>query len=130
MQRLAGGFQVLMERTAVSKRAGASPLPLILQKTAIRDEVGVVRYPAIIRTSDPEALQRAGIPVNSVMGSIVTARLTAEEIRTAAGIASIRRIQPAAIASLHNDEAAREVGARILNSGAVNGTSYSGQGVL
>ncbi|HHP7239075.1 S8 family peptidase, partial [Longibacter sp.] len=40
------------------------------------------------------------------------------------------RIQPAAIASLHNDEAAREVGARILNSGAVNGTSYSGQGVL
>jgi hypothetical protein len=55
MQRLAGGFQVLMERTDVSKRAGAPLLPLILQKTARRDHVGVVRYPAIIRTSDAAA---------------------------------------------------------------------------
>ncbi|NBC87341.1 MAG: S8 family serine peptidase [Bacteroidetes bacterium] len=130
MQRLSGGFQVLMGRTDASKRAGASGLPLILQKTALEDEAGEVRYPAIIRTSDAAALRRAGIPVNSVLGSIVTARLTAEDIRTAAGISSIQRIQPAAIASLHNDEAAREVGARILNSGAVNGTNYSGQGVL
>ncbi|PEN11469.1 hypothetical protein CRI94_15670 [Longibacter salinarum] len=130
--RVDAAFQRLLQVDASpsAKRGAEAGLPLLLQKTAIRGGDGTVRYPAIIRTNDVAALRAAGITVNSAVGPIVTARLTADEVRTAVGISSVRHIGASGISKTHNDEAAREVGARILNSGAVNNTNYSGQGVL
>lgn len=50
-------------------------------------------YSVLIRSQNPEALREAGIPLNSVVGETITARLTIEEILTAAstdGVDSIR----------------------------------------
>jgi hypothetical protein len=54
---------------------------------------GATVYPVLIRTADPEAVREAGIPLNSVQGPVATARLTLDQIRTAARLEAITRIE-------------------------------------
>jgi hypothetical protein len=64
-----------------------------LQTTTRED--GSVAYHLFVRTDDAEALRDAGLPINSVLGGVVTARWTADEIRAAARQKSVRMIEPA-----------------------------------
>lgn len=57
---------------------------------------GVPIYSVTVQCSDAEALRRANLPLNSVQGSIITARWTLQDIRTAATIEEVQRIQAAA----------------------------------
>lgn len=55
---------------------------------------GTTVYLVILRTDDAGAVREAGIPLNSVQGSMATARLTVEQIRRAATLESVSRIEP------------------------------------
>jgi len=61
-------------------------------ETATRGD-GTTVYLVLIRTDEPAALREAGLPVNSTSGDVVTARWSAEEIRTAARLSAVRRIE-------------------------------------
>ena len=56
---------------------------------------GASVYSVIIVGSDSDELRTAGIPLSSVQDSIMTARLTVEEIRTASALETVREIQAA-----------------------------------
>lgn len=62
-----------------------------LQATT-RDD-GSVAYDVFVRTDDPEALTKAGLPINTVSGKIISARWTVEEIRLAARQESVHVIE-------------------------------------
>ena len=54
---------------------------------------GEKEYGVIIRSSNPEELKTAGIPINAVMGDVITARLTISELKKALTIPSVRALQ-------------------------------------
>ena len=56
-----------------------------------RDEVTV--YSVILRSNNPEALRKADLPLNSVQGDVITARLSITQLRTAARLDAVRRIE-------------------------------------
>ncbi len=55
---------------------------------------GTTVYLVVLRVKDADAVRQAGIPLNSVQGSMATARLTVEQIRRAAALESVSRIEP------------------------------------
>jgi hypothetical protein len=57
------------------------------------DAEGVSRYGVIVHTDDPDALRERSFAVGSVTGSLVTARLTREQIIEAARLPSVRYIE-------------------------------------
>ena len=54
---------------------------------------GTTLYLVILRVDDADAVREAGIPLNSVHGSMATARLTIEQIRRAATLETVSRIE-------------------------------------
>ena len=54
---------------------------------------GVTVYSVIIRSNNPEALRKADLPLNSVQGDVITARLSIAQLRTAARLAAVQRIE-------------------------------------
>jgi lipopolysaccharide export LptBFGC system permease protein LptF len=49
-------------------------------------------YSVLIRTDDPERLSQSNVPIGTVNGNIVTARLTIDQIREAASLPFVRSI--------------------------------------
>ena len=130
--KLDGQLQLLMDRS-VGLQAGpewAAAVSPLLAQTQIEDLSGAVRYPVIVYTNNADALRASGVPTNSTLGPVTTARLTLAEIQAAAGVDAVRFIAASGLSASHNDEAAQEVGVRTLNSGALSGVNYSGQGIL
>jgi hypothetical protein len=76
LQRLVQGESHGMDRYSTSKR-----------------EDGKTAYSVILRSNEPEALRKAGLPLNSVQGDIITARLTIAQIRKAARLEAVRKIE-------------------------------------
>jgi len=70
---------------------GDEPPPLSDLVTATRD--GETVYAVILRVTDAQAVREAGIPLNSVQGSVATARLTVDQIRDAARVTEVARIE-------------------------------------
>lgn len=60
--------------------------------TSMRDD-GVTVYSVILRSNTPEVLRDAGLPLNSVQGDVITARLSITQLRTAARLDAVRRIE-------------------------------------
>jgi len=54
---------------------------------------GEKEYGVIIRSSNAGELRSAGIPINSVMGDVITARLTVDEMRKVLTIPSVHALQ-------------------------------------
>lgn len=54
---------------------------------------GTVAYLVLLRVTDADAVREAGIPVNSVQGPVATARLSADELRRAAKVDAVTRIE-------------------------------------
>jgi subtilisin family serine protease len=75
-------------------------------------------------------VEQAGIAVDSRFDQFVTARVTSEQIRRLAGVPEVKLVRSSGEARVDNDEAAGFIGARALNDGFVEGTSYTGDGVL
>lgn len=76
LQRLVEGGDPTMDRYSTSE-----------------SDDGTTVYSVILRSDDPSALREAGLPINSVRGDIVTARLTVSQIREAARLDAVRRIE-------------------------------------
>lgn len=55
---------------------------------------GTTAYVVLVRMSDADAVRKAGIPINSVQGSVATARLSVGELRKAARLDAVTRIEP------------------------------------
>jgi subtilisin family serine protease len=84
----------------------------------------------VVYTDRPEALRRAGLAVGSRAGEAVTARLTRKEIAAATRLDGVHEIRYGGAARPHNDVAAGLTGIRSLNNGRLNGTAYTGEGVI
>lgn len=65
---------------------------------------GASVYDVIIRCNDAEALRKAGIPLNSVQGTLMTARLTLDQILEAATVEAVVRIQASRQHQMHSSE--------------------------
>jgi hypothetical protein len=70
---------------------GDEPPPLSDLVTGTRD--GTTVYAVILRVSDADAVRDAGIPLNSVQGSVATARLSVDQIRDAARVPEVARVE-------------------------------------
>lgn len=66
------------------------------------DAEGQPVYPVFIHVSDSAAFREQDVPVNSWSGAIATARLTTAQIRRAARIEVVERIQLSGRAGLHD----------------------------
>lgn len=62
-----------------------------IQKAGMRE--GAPVYSVFVVSADPEALREAGLSLTSVRDSLITARMTKEEIRRAASVPSVRQIR-------------------------------------
>ena len=60
-----------------------------------RNAEGHSRYDVILYGSDADSLRKAGIPIQSVIDTIMTAQLTIEQIRKAASLSSVRSVRHA-----------------------------------
>jgi hypothetical protein len=76
LQKLMGGGSISENQFDVSSRPG-----------------GEKEYGVIIRSSNPEELRSSGIPINSVIGDVITARLTVDELRKVLTIPSVHALQ-------------------------------------
>ncbi|WP_103019000.1 hypothetical protein [Salinibacter altiplanensis] len=65
-----------------------------------RDDGSAV-HSVLVRSDDPESLVKAGFSINSVSGTVATARWTVEEIRRAAQQESVRMIESSGQAEAH-----------------------------
>lgn len=54
---------------------------------------GTKQYAVIIRGTNPEELRAAGIALQAVMGDVITARVTKEELRKVVALPSVRAVQ-------------------------------------
>lgn len=82
MEKLAPALQ----RVLCGEAPAGMPLP-----TETRTD-GVAVYSVILRITDADAVRGAGIPLNSVQGRVATARLSVSELRQAARLDAVIRI--------------------------------------
>jgi len=54
---------------------------------------GTVAYAVFIRVTDAVRVREAGLPINSVSGNVLTARLSKSEIRKAARLSAVTSIE-------------------------------------
>ena len=130
--KLDGEFQLLLDQRTEAKAPGVKQEKITLpslQSRAVQQN-GITHYSVIVYTDNPTALQEIGVEPNSVFDRFVTARVTADQLRALAQKTAVSRVKASPKLEPTNDEAAREVGARPLNAGAVNNTNYKGQGVI
>lgn len=64
-------------------------------------EDGSKEYGVIIRSSNVSEIRAAGIPVGSVFGDVITARLTLVELRRVLALPSVRAVQNSSKDKLH-----------------------------
>lgn len=76
---------------ALQRLIAGEPLPIDRYATSSRGDTTV--YSVLITTNDVEQLRAADLPVGSVTGDVVTARLTVDEIRRATSLSSVRSIE-------------------------------------
>jgi len=77
-----------------------------------------------------QRLRSDGIPLQTVIGSFATARLTVEELELLENHTVVQFVEPTTVEYPHNDVAAAMSGADVLHSGNVNSTDYTGSGVI
>lgn len=53
---------------------------------------GTMQYAVIIRSAKPEELRAAGIPIEAIVGDVITARVTKEELRKLVSLPSVRAV--------------------------------------
>ena len=73
--------QVKLDR-ALQRLVSGEPLSIDQYTTDTRE--GETVYSVLIQTDDPERLRQSDLPVGSISGNTATARLTVDQIRTAA----------------------------------------------
>ena len=88
------------------------------------------KYDLIVLTSDPEMLRAAGVEVNTIEPGFATVRADAAGIARLARLTSVRFVDPGSINVPVNDVSVPQTGATALAGGIVNGTSYTGEGVI
>lgn len=103
-----------------------------VQTEAIRslDKSGNEVYEVVLITNNSASLLSNGIPFNSKYDNFVTARLTPEQIVAAAGLESVKFISAGEIYYPNNDIANGLIGSDLVHAGYINGTSYTGNGVI
>ena len=85
MQKLTPALQRIVEgKTSSSVRS---------LSTRTRPD-GTTEYAVLLRVTDADAVREAGIPLNSVQGAVATARLSVDELRRAAQLNAVTRIEP------------------------------------
>ncbi|PEN13783.1 hypothetical protein CRI94_06860 [Longibacter salinarum] len=87
------------------------------------------RYRVVLRTSAGEALRAAGMPIQTALSRVSTARLTPRQMVDLVRRDDVSAIHAAIQNEPHNDEAAGLSGIRALNNGRLNNTNYTGAGV-
>ena len=115
--RLHPKFQMILEDGLL--RAGA---PILKGSQPTHD--------AIIYTRDAAALRAAGIQVNSVLETFVTAQISTADLRTLATLPAVQYVDPGRVNELCNDVSIAETGASLLHAGFVNNSPYKGQGTI
>lgn len=87
-------------------------------------------YSCIIYTNNPEHLKSRGILVQSTFPKFVTALVTLEDLEKMSQMKEVISIISPEFDKLNNDVSRIQSGATLLQSGALNNTSYTGEGVL
>ncbi len=87
-------------------------------------------YSCIIYTNNAEHLKSRGILVQSTFPKFVTALVTLEDLEKMSQMKEVISIISPEFDKLNNDVSRIQSGATLLQSGALNNTSYTGEGVL
>ncbi len=121
-QRVISGIQTTQAKK--SKKHSLHPAGPSIQAN------GDTLYSAIIYTTDVQELRNAGIQINSIRKKFVTVHITPGQLRRISALDAVKYIREVKMRRPNNDIAAGLIGARSLQKGAVNDTSYTGEGVL
>lgn len=132
--KLAPRFQRLLSQpdskiAAPASEPGRAPRPATARPVA-KTARGTPVYSAYVVTERAETLRARGLTVTSTFPSFAIVRATPSALRTLAEREHVQRVVAPAPVRAQNDVTRAEVGATPLNAGAVNGTSYTGDGVL
>jgi minor extracellular serine protease Vpr len=89
------------------------------------EEIGVLVY-----TSDIPALRRSGIPIQSVVGNIASARIHVSDLDVLCGISGIVWIDPGSVNYPSTDMSVPETGATLVHDGSPGGRSFTGKDAI
>jgi subtilisin family serine protease len=87
-------------------------------------------YEASITTVNADAVRSLGIHLNSVFGTIATARVTVDQLKRLVGLTDVAYVDPGSLNYPTLDVSVPEIGANLLHSGFLNNTQYKGKGVI
>lgn len=87
-------------------------------------------YSAIVYTNNPETLKSRGILVQSTYPKFVTVLATVEDLQKMAAMNDVLSIISPEFEEANNDISRIQAGAHLLQAGALNNTSFTGEGVL
>ncbi len=86
---------------ALERLLSGEPVSTDVYTTSTRG--GETVYAVVIQTSDPDELRSADLPIASLNGNVATARLTVDQIRTAASYPFVRSISNSGQATPQSD---------------------------
>ena len=87
-------------------------------------------YEASITTTNADAVRSLGIHLNSVFGTIATARITVDQLKMLIELNDVKFVDPGSENYPTLDVSVPEIGANLLHSGFLNNTQYKGKGVI
>ncbi|MBP1655753.1 MAG: hypothetical protein H6Q31_354 [Bacteroidetes bacterium] len=91
---------------------------------------GDALHDAIIFTSDPDAVRRVGIRVNSVYTQFVTAQVSTEQLSRLPLLEPVRFVDPGSVNQLHTEVSVPETGAPLLHGAYVDNIAFRGDNVI
>ncbi len=83
-----------------------------------------------IGTLDPESIRSAGFEVNAVFDDFVTSRVKISDLTKLTAIKQVNYVSIGETLYPHNDVAVASTGASLIHAGYINGTTYTGSGVI
>lgn len=100
------------------------------QHTVVTSKGAQTMYSCIVYTNNPEHLKSRGILVQSTLPKFVTALVTIADLEKMVQMKEVISIIAPEFDEVNNDISRMQSGATLLQSGALNNTSYTGEGVL
>lgn len=123
LNKLAPRLQlILQDRNTLNKSSE------LLNNNFIPSDNGLLQI--VVKTSNVSELKSLGYDVNSTFKDLATLRTKPEELFNLASLNSVESVSSGHLFYPANDVASAVVGAKLLNSGYVNNTEYTGKGVL
>lgn len=134
-QKMDYKFESLIKESKTGKQSAAQ-ISAFAKGLQLDEQLVVTRkgpqqmYSCIVYTTNAQLLRDNGFIVQSSLPKFVTVLATIDDLQRMANMEEIQSIVAPEFDGIHNDTSRIQSGASLLQSGVLNNTNYTGEGVL